>query len=55
MVHQRERYIFFCDEFTNYNDAAIGQKAILLLVALGYEVVMPEHADSGRTHISKGF
>ncbi|HAI76359.1 MAG TPA: FAD-binding oxidoreductase [Microscillaceae bacterium] len=45
---------FFCDEFTQYNDVAIGQKAILLLEALGYEVVMPKHAESGRTYLSKG-
>jgi FAD/FMN-containing dehydrogenase/Fe-S oxidoreductase len=43
-----------CDEFTNYNDVAIGQKAILLLEALGYEVVIPKHSDSGRTYLSKG-
>ena len=46
---------FFCDEFTNYNDTVIGIKAIRLLWRLGYEVHMPEHADSGRAHISKGF
>lgn len=44
----------FCDEFTQYNDVAIGQKAILLLEALGYEVLMPKHAESGRTYLSKG-
>ncbi len=44
----------FCDEFTNYNDAAIGVKAIKLLTALGYEVVIPEHGESGRTWLSKG-
>jgi len=44
----------FCDEFTNYNDAHIGIKAIELLTKLGYEVEMPAHAESGRAHISKG-
>ncbi len=44
----------FCDEFTNYNDAEIGVKAIKLLTALGYEVVIPEHGESGRTWLSKG-
>ena len=44
----------FCDEFSNYNDAAIGQKAILLLNSLGYEVLIPKHVDSGRAAISKG-
>ena len=45
---------FFCDEFTNYNDASIGRKAISLLTHLGYEVLMPRHAESGRAPISKG-
>ena len=45
---------FFCDEFTNYNDTEIGVKAILLLESLGYEVVIPEHVESGRTWLSKG-
>jgi FAD/FMN-containing dehydrogenase/Fe-S oxidoreductase len=44
----------FCDEFTNYNDAEIGKKAILLLERLGYNVIIPTHADSGRAYLSKG-
>lgn len=44
----------FCDEFTNYNDVEIGQKAVLLLNALGYEVLIPHHLESGRTYLSKG-
>ncbi len=50
----RKVYLF-CDEFTNYNDAEIGKKAILLLERLGYEVIIPEHKESGRTYLSKGF
>ncbi len=49
-----KKVYLFCDEFTNYNDAHIGQKAILLLEKLGYEVVIPEHLESGRTWLSKG-
>ncbi len=48
------RVHLFCDEFTNYNDTAIGIKAIELLNRLGYEVVIPAHAESGRAHFSKG-
>jgi FAD/FMN-containing dehydrogenase/Fe-S oxidoreductase len=48
------RVFFFCDEFTNYNDANIGIKALNLLNRLGYEVIIPEHVDSGRVQISKG-
>ena len=44
----------FCDEFTNYNDTAIGIKAILLLEKLGYNVIIPTHLESGRTWLSKG-
>lgn len=44
----------FCDEFTNYNDVETGRKCILLLEALGYKVLIPEHRDSGRTWLSKG-
>ncbi len=49
-----KKVYFFCDEFTNYNDAPIGIKAIELLTALGYEVIIPRHEESGRTWLSKG-
>ena len=48
------RVYLFCDEFTNYTDAAIGIKAVELLNRLGYEVVIPGHVESGRAHLSKG-
>ena len=51
--HAKKVYLF-CDEFTNYNDAHIGIKAIQLLNKLGYEVLMPAHGESGRTWLSKG-
>lgn len=50
----RGKVYLFCDEFTNYNDTAIGIKAILLLEKLGYEVIIPEHIESGRAWLSKG-
>lgn len=46
---------FFFDEFTNYQDVAIGKKAIMLLEELGYQVLSVNHAFSGRALISKGF
>lgn len=49
-----KKVYFFCDEFTNFQDTEIGIKAILLLEALGYEVLMPKHLESGRAAISKG-
>lgn len=45
---------FFCDEFTNYQDSSIGIKAIELLCALGYQVNLIDHEESGRAAISKG-
>ena len=48
------RVFLFCDEFTNYNDTEMGIKAILLLERLGYEVIIPQHEESGRAWLSKG-
>jgi Fe-S oxidoreductase len=48
------RVFLFCDEFTNFNDAEIGIKAVRLLNHLGYQVIIPPHVDSGRAQISKG-
>jgi Fe-S oxidoreductase len=48
------RVFLFCDEFTNFNDAELGIKAVRLLNRLGYEVIIPRHVDSGRAQISKG-
>ncbi|GAB3640414.1 FAD-binding and (Fe-S)-binding domain-containing protein [Spirosoma arcticum] len=52
-VPVRALYLF-CDEFTNYNDVEVGQKAIQLFERLGYEVIIPEHGESGRAALSKG-
>ena len=49
-----KKVCLFCDEFTNYNDVEVGKKAILLLQSLGYEVIIPNHVESGRTYLSKG-
>lgn len=48
------KVFLFCDEFTNYNDTEIGIKTIQLLEKLGYEVIIPEHIESGRAWLSKG-
>ena len=52
-VENRKVYLF-CDEFTNYNDVEIGMTTVKLLEKLGYEVIIPEHLESGRTYLSKG-
>lgn len=50
-----KKVYLFCDEFTNYNDTEIGITTVKLLNALGYHVLIPDHAESGRTYLSKGF
>jgi len=54
LENPKGRVYLFADEFTNFNESHIGIKAILLLNKLGYEVVIPKHAESGRTFLSKG-
>ena len=44
----------FCDEFTDTLDATVGIRAVELLEALGYVVVVPPHGDSGRAQLSLG-
>ena len=46
---------FFNDEFTNYQDTSAGIATVELLERLGYKVEIPEHVESGRTWLSKGF
>lgn len=48
------RVFLFCDEFTNYLDAEVGISAVELLERLGFEVVIPNHRESGRAAISQG-
>tara|TARA_R110002073_G_scaffold4213_4_gene28061 strand:- start:21548 stop:24490 length:2943 start_codon:yes stop_codon:yes gene_type:complete len=45
----------FVDEFTNYYDVQIGIDTIELLSALGYQVHIVNHEESGRSQLSKGF
>ncbi|TXF85427.1 FAD-binding protein [Neolewinella aurantiaca] len=44
----------FGDEFVNLQDPQVGRATILLLQRLGYSVVWPDHATSGRAQLSKG-
>lgn len=45
----------FNDEFTNYHDCSAGIATVELLEQLGYSVEIPEHLESARTWLSKGF
>ena len=42
------------DEFTNYNDLAVGIAVVELLTKLGYQLDLAPVTDSGRTFLSKG-
>jgi Fe-S oxidoreductase len=48
------RVYLFIDEFTDFNDAPVGIKAVKLLNALGFRVLVIRHPESGRAHLSKG-
>ena len=48
------RVYLFADEFTNFQEAELGLTFARLLRRLGYDVVVPRHAESGRAAISKG-
>lgn len=53
VIHNRSLFLF-ADEFTNYMDVEVGIAFVNLMRGLGYEVIIPEHYDSGRVDISKG-
>jgi FAD/FMN-containing dehydrogenase/Fe-S oxidoreductase len=53
-ANAEKKVYLFCDEFTNFNDVEIGKKTIFLLQKLGYQVIIPHHADAGRAYLSKG-
>ena len=49
------RLYLFVDEFTNFYDMEVGKDCIEALCKLGYEVLITNHSESGRSYISKGF
>ena len=51
---QLKKVYLFADEFTDMQEAELGLTFARLLVALGYEVVIPKTVESGRAAISKG-
>ena len=53
-VRLQPKVYLFADEFTNYQEAELGLTFARLLRALGYEVEIPRHRESGRAAISKG-
>lgn len=48
------RVALFIDIFTNYHEPEIGQAAVRFFERMGYEVIVPDFFELGRTQISKG-
>jgi Fe-S oxidoreductase len=46
--------LLYLDEFSNYNDTALGITCIRMLNHLGIRILIENHPVSGRTYISKG-
>jgi len=53
-VTSKQKVIIYIDEFTQFLDVELGKDAVETLVRLGYDVDL-FYAESGRTHLSKGF
>ena len=51
---KKRKVQIFCDEFTNHLDVEVGKAAIELLERIGYDVVLLENVESGRSAISFG-
>lgn len=51
----RKKVVLFNDTFTEFNQPEIGQAAVKVLAALGYEAIVPSWQCCGRPLISKGF
>lgn len=52
---RRKKVVLFNDTFTEFNHPEIGQAAVKVLDALGYEAIVPSWRCCGRPLISKGF
>ena len=51
---ERPKVVLFCDTFMEYNHPQLGQDAVAVLEAAGYEVILPKRKCCGRPMISKG-
>ena len=54
IARSKKKVYLFADEFTNLQEAELGQTFAKLLMRLGYKVEIPQHVESGRAAISKG-
>lgn len=55
MRNPKKSVYLFIDEFSNYLDKQVALDTYELLFKLGYEILLINHEESGRTFISKGF
>lgn len=53
-IARRGSVHLFVDEFTDHQEPELARATVELCTGLGYEVVVAEHAESGRSLISKG-
>ncbi len=49
-----EQVVLIADIFTDSHEPEVGKAAVILLEALGYEVIIPKISELGRTQLSKG-
>ncbi|MDR8392807.1 FAD-binding protein [Aliifodinibius sp. S!AR15-10] len=49
-----DKVVLLADIFTDYHEPDIGKAAVEILESLGYEVIVPNIAELGRIHLSKG-
>lgn len=54
-THYEKTVVLFNDTYTEFNHPEIGESAIKILNALGYNVIIPSWNCCGRPFISKGF
>ncbi|MEO5583315.1 MAG: 4Fe-4S dicluster domain-containing protein, partial [Saprospiraceae bacterium] len=54
IVGNKQKIVFFIDEFSNQYDVELAIKAVKLLDLLGYPLRFIEHGSSGRALLSKG-
>lgn len=52
--NSRQKVIVFADIFTNYNNPAVGMKAVEALEKLGFQTEVSEVCDDGRASLSQG-
>ncbi len=50
-----KKVVLYVDTWANFNETSVAQAAYDVLIAAGYEVIIPPYSCCGRTYLSKGF